>query len=42
MVVYRPIDPKKFNGTVIVEWDNVSAGLDSAPIWLAALDELIR
>ena len=42
MVVYRPTDPKKFNGTVIVEWNNVSAGLDSAPIWLAAHDELIR
>ncbi len=42
MVVYRPIDPKRFNGTVIVEWNNVSAGLDSAPIWLVAHDELIR
>jgi hypothetical protein len=42
LVVYRPTDPKKFNGTVIVEWNNVSAGLDSAPIWLAAHDELIR
>ncbi len=42
MVVYRPTDPKQFNGTVIVEWNNVSAGLDSAPIWLVAHDELIR
>ena len=42
MVVYRPTDPKRFNGTVIVEWNNVSAGLDSAPIWLVAHDELIR
>jgi hypothetical protein len=42
MVVYRPIDPKKFNGTVIIEWNNVSAVLDSAPIWLAAHDELVR
>ena len=24
VVVYRPIDPTKFNGTVIVEWLNVS------------------
>jgi len=41
-VVYRPTDPTKFNGTVIVEWLNVSAGLDSAPIWLAAHTELVR
>jgi hypothetical protein len=37
-----PIDSKKFNGTRIAEWNNVSTGLDSAPIWLAAHDELIR
>jgi hypothetical protein len=42
LLVYRPIAAKDFNGTVIVEWNNVSAGLDSAPIWLAAHDELIR
>ena len=28
-----PIDARKFNGTVIVEWLNVSAGLDAAPDW---------
>ena len=33
---------KDFNGTVIVEWNNVSGGLDAAPIWLTAHDELIR
>jgi hypothetical protein len=42
LMVYRPIAPKDFNGTVIVEWNNVSAGFDTAPIWLAAHDELIR
>jgi hypothetical protein len=42
LVVYRPAAAKDFNGTVIVEWNNVSAGLDAAPIWLAAHDELIR
>ncbi len=42
LIVYRPTNPKKFNGTVLVEWDNVSGGLDAAPIWLAAHDELIR
>jgi hypothetical protein len=42
LVVYRPSKAADFNGTVIVEWNNVSAGLDSAPIWIAAHDELIR
>jgi hypothetical protein len=42
LLEYRPKDPKKFNGTVIVEWNNVSGGLDASPIWLAAHDELIR
>ena len=29
IVVRRPADPAKFNGTVVVEWLNVSGGLDS-------------
>jgi hypothetical protein len=27
-VVYRPIDSRSFNGTVLVSWNNVSAGFD--------------
>ena len=42
IVVYRPADAKKFNGTVVVEWLNVSAGRDVAPDWLMAHNELIR
>jgi hypothetical protein len=42
ILVYRPTDPKKFNGTVVVEWLNVSGGLDAAPDWLVAHTELIR
>jgi len=42
IVVYRPAKPKKFNGTVIVEWLNVSGGLDAAPDWTLAHVELIR
>ncbi|HEX5264061.1 MAG TPA: alpha/beta hydrolase domain-containing protein [Phenylobacterium sp.] len=30
LLVRRPIDPAKFNGTVVVEWINVSAGYDIA------------
>jgi hypothetical protein len=41
-VVYRPIDPARFNGTVFVEWLNVSGGLDAGPGWTAAHNELIR
>jgi hypothetical protein len=28
MIVRRPVDPAKFNGTVIVEWMNASSGAD--------------
>jgi hypothetical protein len=33
ILVRRPTSPKKFNGTVLVEWLNVSGGLDAAPDW---------
>ncbi len=42
IVVNRPVDAKKFNGTVVVEWLNVSAGYDGAPDWTAAHNQLIR
>jgi len=42
MVVYRPIDPKRFNGTVIVEWLNVSGGVDAAAAWLTGHVQMIR
>jgi hypothetical protein len=42
VVVYRPIDPRKFNGTVMVEWLNDSGGLDDAPDWALSHNELIR
>jgi hypothetical protein len=42
IVVDRPANPARFNGTVIVEWLNVSAGLDVAPDWVVAHNELIR
>ncbi|MGF7235773.1 MAG: alpha/beta hydrolase domain-containing protein [Frankia sp.] len=41
-VIRRPVDPKKFNGTVVVEWLNVSGGTDAAPDWTLAHNELIR
>ncbi len=42
IVVARPADNKKFNGTVIVEWLNVSGGADGAPDWNAVHREIIR
>ncbi len=42
ILVYMPADPKKFKGTVVVEWLNVSGGLDAAPDWVFTHTELIR
>jgi hypothetical protein len=32
-VVRRPVEADRFSGSVVVEWHNVSAGIDSAPEW---------
>jgi hypothetical protein len=42
IVVNRPVRPRDFNGTVVVEWLNVSGGADAAPDWIHMHDELIR
>ncbi|MGO9341738.1 MAG: alpha/beta hydrolase domain-containing protein [Acidimicrobiales bacterium] len=42
ILVYRPLDESAFNGTVWVEWLNVSGGLDAAPGWIFTHTELIR
>lgn len=42
IVVMRPPDPTKFNGTVIVEWLNVSGGLDAPADWFMAHREFVR
>jgi hypothetical protein len=42
LLVRRPADPAKFNGTVIVEWLNVTAQIDTDPIWGQAHTELLR
>ncbi len=33
ILVARPIDPAAFNGTVVVEWWNSTAGFDTSPVW---------
>jgi len=42
ILVYRPIDAAAFNGTVIVEWLNVSSGTEASSVWIMAHTELIR
>lgn len=41
MVVRKPKDPEDFNGTVLVEWLNVSAGMDADPEFGFAHDMLL-
>lgn len=42
VVVARPSDPARFNGTVLVEWMNVTGGLDVGASWTVSHRELIR
>ena len=41
MIVRRPVDPADFNGTVIVEWMNVTAGFDVEWNWFGDPQYLI-
>jgi hypothetical protein len=42
ILVRRPEDPKRFNGTVVLEWQNVSGGFDVDAEWGYAYPELMR
>lgn len=42
VVVVRPSDPLKFNGTALVEWFNVTAGQDTPADWMVAHREILR
>jgi hypothetical protein len=42
LYVRTPTDPTRFNGTVLVEWLNVSSGFDLDVTYGAAIDELLR
>ena len=41
-VVRRPLDPARWNGSVLIEWFNVSGGVDAAPDWSFVHRHLIR
>jgi hypothetical protein len=42
MIVRRPTDPARFNGTVVVEWFNVTLGQDIDFNWATSHDYLMR
>ena len=41
-MVRKPLDPKRFNGRVVVEWYNVSAGQDIDFCWGGSYEYLMR
>lgn len=42
MIVRRPIDPRDFNGTVVLEWLNVSNLYDQDGDWMQSHEHLVR
>jgi hypothetical protein len=42
VIVRRPLDPQRFNGTVYVEWLNVTGGVSLDPDWAVGQRELLR
>jgi Alpha/beta hydrolase domain len=42
IVVLTPEDRSRFNGTVLVEWLNVSGGIDAPAVWMMAHREMLR
>jgi hypothetical protein len=42
IVALTPIDASAFNGTVLVEWLNVSGGIDTPAVWMMAHREIAR
>jgi hypothetical protein len=42
MVAVKPADASRFNGTVLVEWLNVSGGIDAPAVWFMAHREILR
>jgi hypothetical protein len=42
VVVRRPADPKRFNGTAIVEWYNVTNNFDAENVWFDTWENMMR
>jgi hypothetical protein len=42
LLVRAPSDPARFDGTVVLEWLNVSGGLDLDPVWAQSHAQIVR
>jgi hypothetical protein len=42
LLVRRPVDSARFDGTVVLEWFNVSGGIDLDPVWAQSSAEIVR
>jgi hypothetical protein len=42
LVVHRPVDVQAANGTVVLEWLNVTGGFDIPAVWMATHRHLVR
>jgi hypothetical protein len=42
VVVRRPADPRRFNGAVLVEWDNVTNQFDAENVWFFDWEHMMR
>ncbi|OBH09724.1 alpha/beta hydrolase domain-containing protein [Mycobacterium sp. E1747] len=42
IVAITPTEPARFNGTALVEWLNVSGGIDAPAVWMMAHREIVR
>jgi hypothetical protein len=42
LLVRRPADSARFDGTVVLEWLNVSGGIDLDPVWAQSYTEIVR
>lgn len=42
MIVRRPLSADAFNGTVLIEWQNVTGGYEPDALWIQSHDHLMR
>jgi hypothetical protein len=42
MIVRRPRSPERFSGTVLMEWQNVTAGYELDAVWVNSWEHIVR
>ena len=42
LIVRRPASPQHFSGTVLMEWQNVTAGYDLDAVWVTSWEHIVR